>query len=166
MKIIYLAAYKAFHSNYNIIYQDINGKRDLDGDMLDIDLSFYDILIATPPCNYYSRANYRREKSVYSQNTKDLLPKIIDKFILTGKPFIVENVINKPLMNKYKLFDKNCFVYFIGRHTYWTNIFLPSNILQEAEIVSNIKFLPQSKRQGGKNVYYVIEQFLELVYGN
>ena len=39
-------------------------------------------------------------------------------------------------------------------------------IYQEAEKVSNIKFLSQSNRQGGKNVHYVIEQFLDLVYGN
>lgn len=32
MKIIYLAAYKAEHPNWNIIYQDINGKRDIGGD--------------------------------------------------------------------------------------------------------------------------------------
>ena len=32
MNIIYLAAYKAQHQNRNIVYQDINGLRDIAGD--------------------------------------------------------------------------------------------------------------------------------------
>lgn len=49
---IYLAAFKANHPNHNITYQDINGLRDIDGDMLQTDLTPYDFIIATPPCNY------------------------------------------------------------------------------------------------------------------
>ena len=37
MKIIYLGAYKANHPNRDIIYQDINGKRD----MIEIYKMFY-----------------------------------------------------------------------------------------------------------------------------
>ena len=54
---IYLGAYEAYHLNYKIVYQDINGKRDLSGDMLDIDLTGYDFIICTPPCNWWSKAN-------------------------------------------------------------------------------------------------------------
>ena len=74
MKGIYLAAFRARHPNYNIIYQDINPrcKCDLVGDMLDVNLTEYDFIIATPPCNYWSRANYRREVSEYSRKTKHL----------------------------------------------------------------------------------------------
>ena len=79
MKVLYLAAFKANHPNWNITYQDINGNRDIDGDMMDVDLNPYDVIIATPPCNYYSRANYRRETSDYSQATKHLLPSILKK---------------------------------------------------------------------------------------
>ena len=39
---IYLASYKALHENHNIVYQDINGQRDIGGDMMDIDLSPYE----------------------------------------------------------------------------------------------------------------------------
>lgn len=77
MKGIYLAAFEAYHPNHDIIYQDINGLRDLGGDMLDVDLSSYDFIIATPPCNYWSRCNYRRDISDYSLKTKHLLPGII-----------------------------------------------------------------------------------------
>lgn len=31
MRGIYLASYKAYHPKYNIVYQDINGKRDVAG---------------------------------------------------------------------------------------------------------------------------------------
>lgn len=36
---IYLGACRAYHPGYDITYQDIDGKRDLGGDMLDVDLS-------------------------------------------------------------------------------------------------------------------------------
>lgn len=79
MKGIYLAAFKASHPNYDIVYQDINGKRDIGGDMMEVDLTPYDFIIATPPCNWWSRANYRRDKSPYALETKHLLPDIIEK---------------------------------------------------------------------------------------
>lgn len=47
MKGIYLASFTASHPGYEIIYQDINGERDLPGDMMDIDLTPYDFIIAT-----------------------------------------------------------------------------------------------------------------------
>lgn len=161
MKGIYLASFIAKHSNNNIVYQDINGKRDIGGDMLDIDLSTYDFIIATPPCNYWSRANYRRETSNYSQKTKHLLPAIIDKLIKLDKPFIVENVRNYKLFNKYDLFNKNCFIYEIGRHTYWTNIpFNGTNIKQKKDNINNIS---SKNRQGGLNVHNVIQYWLKII---
>ena len=98
MKGIYLASFKAYHPNYDLAYQDINGKRDIGGDMMDIDLTPYDFIIATPPCNWYSKANYRRNVSEYALKTKHLLPDIIAKLYQLGKPFIVENVQNKSLI--------------------------------------------------------------------
>lgn len=185
MKGIYLAAFKAEHNDYDLIYQDINGKRDLPGDMLEIDLEPYDFIIATPPCNYYSRANYRRETSEYSQKTKHLLPDILDKLIKLDKPFIVENVRSPNLYNEIGLFNKKCFVYIHGRHTYWTNImFNPKNIVQQNEyklaiceklengkwhktgqiFLGNTKNLDSKSRQGGQNVHNVIEYWLEVVH--
>lgn len=163
-KIIYLAAYKAYHPNYDMVYQDINGLRDIDGDMMDVNLDSYDIIIATPPCNYWSRANNRRETSEYSQKTKHLLPEILKKLCNQEKPFIVENVINAALMNQNNLFNFPCFIYTHGRHTYWTNFpFNPSLINQNLR--ENIKFLSKKDRQGGENVHNVIEYWLELVNG-
>lgn len=159
---IYLASFKAQHNGHSIVYQDINGKRDIAGDMLDVDLSSYDYIIATPPCNYWSCANYRRDFSSYSLSTKHLLPSILFKLYKLDKPFIVENVRNDPLFSSYGLFDLGLYVYKIGRHTYWSNIFFDSSdIVQKS--VGNIKYLSVSKRQGGKEVHEVIERFIETV---
>ena len=95
-KVIYLASGRAKLNYKNVVYNDCKEKRDLICDMMTVDLNNYDILIATPPCNYYSRANNSRETSKYALETKHLLPDILDKFIKTGKPFIVENVRNEP----------------------------------------------------------------------
>ena len=173
MKGIYLGAYTAYHPNHDIIYQDINGLRDLPGDMIFVDLSPYDYVIATPPCNYWSRANYRRETSEYSQKTKHLLPGILQKLVASGKPFIVENVRNDKMFNRYGLFNYlSVNVYRVGRHTYWTNIQLDvTGIIQKPK--SDYKNgkkrwlssqnLPRGKRQGGKEVYEIIELFINTI---
>ncbi len=170
--VIYLASGRARISSngLNILYNDLFEKNvDYKCDMMSVDLSLFDILIASPPCNYYSRANsYKsKETSVYAQSTKHLLPDIIDKFIKTGKPFIVENVRSYPLFSKLGLFDKNCFVYFHGRHTYWTNIpFNPQSIPQIFEFRMGGKGHEErlcSYVQGGKNVNDVFEYWLNCV---
>lgn len=170
---IYLASFKANHPNHNIIYQDINGDRDIGGDMMTVDLTKYDYIIATPPCNYWSRANYRRETSEYSQKTKHLLPEILKKLCNQEKPFIVENVKNSKLFQKNGLYNLPCFIYIIGRHTYWTNIICNiSDIKQKpnVKILSNGKRLwldtqntSRKNRQGGQQVHEVIEAWLNLI---
>lgn len=167
MKGIYLAAYKAEHKKANIDYQDINGKRDLPGDMLEIDLTKYDYIIATPPCNYWSRARGKR-CSEYSQNTKHLLPGILKKLINLDKPWIVENVRNAKRFEENKLLNLPCFIYIIGRHTYWTNILMPSGIKQRQDFtqhgwVIKYKDMKNKDHQGGYNVHQVIETFLEII---
>ena len=174
LKGIYLASYKASHPNYDIVYQDINGKRDLGGDMMDIDLSNYDFIIATPPCNYWSRANYRRDRSPYALKTKNLLPDILKKLCSQSKPFIVENVRNSTMFAREGLFNLPCFVYIVGRHTYWSNILIiTSDIEQRKDNVAdgvyiaskNCKDDANSTREGGWNVHQVIERFLETLHG-
>ena len=156
---IYLASYTAYHPDYKITYQDINGKRDIAGDMLDVDLNDYDFIIATPPCNYWSRANYMRDISEYAQKTNHLLPSILTKLCNQDKPFIVKNVRNSRLFKKYHLYDLNCYIYEHGRHTYWTNImFNPSGIKQVYDFAKHgIHLHKKSKMQGGDNVHKVIE---------
>lgn len=162
MKVIYLAAFKALHPNFDVTYQDINGKRDIDGDMLEVDLEPYDVIIATPPCNYWSKANYRRDESQYSLMTKHLLPTILQTLVKKNKPFIVENVRNSKLFENNGLYNiPNVYVYIIGRHTYWTNImFNHYGIYQKDDDIINTS---KSKRQGGINVHNVIDYWLEVI---
>lgn len=162
---IYLAAFRANHPNYNISYQDIDGKRDIGGDMLDIDLTKYDYIIATPPCNWWSRANYRRNSSDYALKTKHLLIDILHKLAAQDKPFIVENVKNDLRFKEYGLYDLGLNVYKIGRHTYWTNIsFKCEDIVQVTKV--KITQIGRSKRQGGEEVHEVIERWLEQIHEN
>lgn len=168
MKGIYLAAYEANHPDYDLDYQDINGKRDIAGDMMDVDLQKYDFVIATPPCNYWSVCNYRRDSSKYALLTRHLLPDIISKLCSIGKPFLVENVRNSTLFKKYNLYDFPCFIYFIGRHTYWTNVLLSTDILQRQDFKSGGRVIKYSDmvnchHQGGFNVHNVVEHFLSIV---
>lgn len=162
INVIYLASHTAL-LDYPCVYQDINGKRDIGGDMLDVDLSNYDFIIASPPCNYWSHANNERRCSDYSKKTKHLLPFIIKKLINLNKPFIVENVRNNVRFSKAGLFDLPVFVYFIGRHTYFTNLFLTPidieylNSIQERKSVVN---LSSTIRQGGHDVNCVFNYIL------
>lgn len=136
-KVIYLASGRAKLNYSNVVYNDYKEKRDLQCDMMEVPLEDYDILIATPPCNFYSHARGNNSPSEYALKTKNLLPDIIDKFIATGKPFIVENVRNSPLFKKLGLYEKNCYIYKHGRHTYWTNVlFNPEGIKQEHDFKS------------------------------
>lgn len=178
MKVIYLASYKAIlNTSHDVVYQDKFIKRDIGGDMLDIDLSPYDLIIATPPCNYYSRANYRRETSLYSQQTKHLLPDILQKLSKQDKPFIVENVRNPKLMHDI-IQNFNGFVYVHGRHTYFTNFLINfSHIPQTFDYKTTKRILKNGKwmrsgqislkdsthDQGGDNVNSVLTFFIDHV---
>lgn len=158
---VYLASHIAEHKDFNIHYQDITGKRDIGGCMLDVDLNNYDFIIATPPCNYWSRANYRRDTSEYSLKTKHLLPDILTKLKEAEIPYIVENVKNSSLFTQYNLYDLAPYVYEIGRHTYWTNI--PFNMSNKKFAHDNIKNKSSKNRQGGQQVYDVIQFWLEYI---
>jgi len=165
MKIIYLASFKAHHPNYDIVYQDINGKRDIPGDMMEVDLTIYDIIIATPPCNYYSKCLTpgRREKSIYAKQTKHLLPGIIKKLSNQSKPFIIENVRSSEIDKLIQDTPGYVFVYQHGRHTYWTNIpFNPKSINQVFDFKIHGKRLNKNT-QGGQNVHNVIDYWLKVV---
>lgn len=164
-KVLYLAAGYAQlltydNNDFEITYQDKFIKRDLGGDMLQVPLKDYDILIATPPCNYWSRANYRRETSIYAQKTKHLLPEIIKRFKRTGKPFIVENVINKKLMSEIIKDNSDIYYFEKGRHSYFTNIDMSSYIKDIPQIYDDIQNKSKKQRQGGYNVNIVLTYFL------
>lgn len=167
---VYLAAYTARHYNYDIIYNDIVSLPGINlvCDMLDVDLSSYDFIIASPPCNYYSRCNYRRDISSYALKTKHLLPDILIKCCKQNKPFIIENVRNDTIMKAVGIFDivnkySNCFIYYVGRHIYFTNIMINLYCKQIFDFNIHGRRLHKGS-QGGVNVYNVIEIFLNYIH--
>lgn len=162
MKIIYLASGRADIPGFDIVYNDMYIDRDIKADMLTVDLSSFDIILASPPCNYYSKANYRRQSSIYSLNTKHLLPEILKKCILLGKPFIIENVINKPLMNDIICsLPFNIYYFEWGRHCYFTNIYFDYTVcISDSLPIQNISAI---KRQGNGGVNSVFNRFLSII---
>lgn len=172
MKGVFLGACLQRHEKYDIDYNDIdtNTGCNLICDMLDIDLSKYDFVLASPPCNYYSRANYRRNVSFYALSTKNLLPTVIEKCSLSGKPFLIENVRNNVLFQQCGIFDLcnkyKLFVYYVGRHTYFTNIMINLQCYQTIDYVVKKQYYSNNLgnyRQGGDNVKKVFEIFLEKI---
>lgn len=159
MKGIYLASKKHRIPGYDIDYNDIIAFDGINvlGDMMDVDLNKYDFIIATPPCNYYSRANWRRESSEVAQNTKHLLPSILSKCVSLGKPFIVENVMNASLLPKSSVYEFD-----FGQHHFYTNVFMftPDKSFAKRQ---NKQFLSRSRRDGNENVDLIIKLFLEVI---
>ena len=172
IKVLYLAAGNANIDDIpgvQVVYQDKFVKRDIGGDMLFVDISSYDIILASPPCNWYSRANNfkQREKSRYANDTKHLLPSIIKKLECIDRPVIIENVISKTRMVDI-IENTTLFYYEIGRHCYFSNRFFNfSNIPQEVVGVDRpvLNRLTTSKRQGGFDVNIVFKWFIEMEKG-
>ncbi len=169
-KVIYLASGRAKLKYDNVVYNDMYETADLKCDMLQVDLNNYDIILASPPCNYYSRARGSNPPSDYAKYTKHLLPTILNKVMKLNKPFIIENVRNKPLFKKLGLFNLPCFVYFHGRHTYWTNIMLDFRHIAQTFDFKRIKGYGcvrlKKYVQGGENVNNVFDYFIEYVIEN
>lgn len=170
MKGIYLFANRARHPNHDIVYNDIEEryKCDITGNALSIPLDEYDFIIATPPCNWWSKANHRRNASDYALATKHLLPETIKTLAKQSKPFIIENVRNKPLMSKEGIFDlieKNyLFSQFVGRHLYISNVWcdLECPQIQDSK-AHGIWINKDGYRQGGTNVHRVIEKWIDYI---
>ncbi len=163
-KVIYLACGKAKLKNQNVTYNDLYEEAaELKCDMLQVDLANYDIILASPPCNYYSKARGNLPPSKYAENTKHLLPDIIKKCISLDKPFIIENVRNKPLFQKLGYFNYPCFVYFLGRHTYWTNIMVDFSHIPQTYDFSFGGIKLKSYVQGGENVNNVFDYFIDYI---
>ena len=171
MKGIYLASCKARHKKYNLIYNDIDPKYkpDIVGDMLQVDLTSYDYIIASPPCNWWSKANPYYKTSKYALETKHLLPDTIIKLSESGKPFIIENVKNIKRMAENGIFDLinryGLFYQFVGRHIYiYNGLLIDLNCEQIQDFIYGGKRVNKDGyNQGGTNVYNVIEIWLKQI---
>jgi hypothetical protein len=170
MKGIYLAACRARHNAYNLDYNDIDKRYNCNiiGDMLDVDLTPYDYIIATPPCNWWSKANPYYWYSEYALKTRHLLPLILIKLSKLNKPFIVENVKNIKRYKENHIFricEKfNIKYQIIGRHIYFTNTEIDLSCKQIQDFrYGGIRVNNDGYNQGGTNVYNVIEIWLKYI---
>ena len=164
-KVIYLCAGNGIINlpGFDIKYNDKFIKRDFTCDCFDVDISNFDIFIGSPPCNFYSKANYRRYISDYSLDTFSILPTMLKLFYNSGKPFIIENVINKPLM--FRVINDlplDIFYFEAGRHCYFTNIYFHFN--DKFSKADGIAHMSQKKRQGSGGVNLVFSRFLSFCY--
>ena len=160
MKGIYLGAKKHRIAGYDIVYNDIcqYDGIDLCCDMLAVDLKKFDYIIATPPCNWYSHANYRRDSSAYALSTKHLLPDILYKCQLLDKPFIIENVCNVNRLPK-----ADCYEFNFGQHHFYTNVFMFVPHKSYA-VRQNKQYTNPNQRDGNYNVDLIIRLFLEIIH--
>ncbi len=90
------------------------------GDALEADLSGYDFIWASPPCQRFSRMSNCRNGLL--EKYPDLIASVRNKLVEFGKPFVIENVVGAPLKNPVML----CGAMF-GLKTYRHRIF-ESNI--------------------------------------
>lgn len=65
------------------------------------DLSMFDAIIASPPCQSYSWAAAKHRNS--GKEYPDLLEPTRQRLIAIGKPYVIENVIGAPLINPITL---------------------------------------------------------------
>ena len=86
---------------------------------LDVDLEPYDFIWASPPCQHFSIGTRKDNR----KNHDDLVDVIRDKLIASGKPYIIENVPNAPLIDPVTL----CGTMFPGLKVFRHRIF-ESNI--------------------------------------
>lgn len=164
-KVIYLASGYAKLQEPGVVYNDLIIPRENKQDMLEVDLSLFDILIATPPCNFYSYARGCKIPSKYALSTAHLLLEIIIKFYHTDKPFIVENVTNRTSLDFIWAMcaDLGLYRFKHARHTYITNVrFDIGSVPKEFDFCKGGYFVNTfSDRQGGNQVSAILDLFVQ-----
>lgn len=178
MNILYGCCFKADLHLPGITYVDIipnlkksNNCAYICSDIYDVNFNKFDVLILTPPCNYYSKCNYRRDVSQYALATKNLLKFCIIAAVFSGKPFLIENVRNSVIFKQEHIYEicdvLGVLVYTYGRHTYFTNRLIDfTNVPQRQDFTNGgyvIKYDDMHNKedhQGGFNVNNCIHHFL------
>ncbi len=164
---IYLCAFRARFPQLDMDYNDIDPKTGcgIIGDAMRCDLRKYDYILASPPCNYWSKANITYLTSEYSQKTKHLLPAMLALLGHTGKPFILENVRNSPRFKRHNVWNiagkYGLFSYEVNRHTYFTNMMFNPWLPKMTDFKENgIRLRSVKDGQGGGQVEAVFLQWL------
>ena len=94
-----------------------------------------------------------------------LLPCLLIRLRSIGKPFIIENVRNDPMFEKFEIYEnaKGLNIYRLGRHTYFTNVKL--DLSEVSQINDSIQNISHGSREGGENVKRVIDNFIKSIGG-
>ena len=135
-----------------------------------VDFTKYDVILCSPPCNFYSRAAGNRH-STYALSTRELLPFCINEAYKSGKPFLIENVRNRKYMFHLDI-PSDVIIIEYGRHTYFTNVLFNLQLAPQRQDFKNhgyvIRYddLSTLEHQGGYNVNNVFKEFLSFLLPN
>jgi len=73
-------------------------------DYLDVEfLQQFDVIAASPPCQTFSATKHLRNAQGKSTSKVNMIPEVRDALIASGKPYVIENVPNAPLINPIQL---------------------------------------------------------------
>ncbi len=109
------AAYGYYKAGFEVIGVDIVNQPNYPFTFIQDDARFYlkhglimqyDVIHASPPCQYYSKAkqlSLARNNGAYGDHP-DYIEEIRELLKATGKPYVIENVAGAPLINPIKLY--------------------------------------------------------------
>ena len=102
--------------------------------MKDMDfLRSFDVITASPPCQTHSITQHLRNAQGKSTDKIDLIPQTREALVLSGKPYIIENVPGSPLINPIRMCGSS-FGLKVRRHRLFeSNIQLTSSICSHKE---------------------------------
>ena len=66
-------------------------------------LSQFDVIAASPPCQTFSATKHLRNAQGKSTSKVNMIPEVRNALIASGKPYVIENVPNAPLINPIQL---------------------------------------------------------------
>lgn len=66
-------------------------------------LAQFDVIAASPPCQTHSATKHLRNAQGKSTSKIDMIPEVREALIASGKPYVIENVPNAPLINPIQL---------------------------------------------------------------
>ena len=118
-------------------------------DALDFDITGYDFVWASPPCQAFTAYKRRKDHVKYSPN---LIPKIREKLIANRKPFVIENVQGAPLLDAAMLCG-SMFSLDVRRHRFFESNFKIDQIKCQHNLQLP-RFAPASNR---KNLRKTVE---------
>ena len=66
-------------------------------------LSQFDVIAASPPCQTFSATKHLRNAQGKTTSKVNMIPEVREALIASGKPYVIENVPNAPLINPVRV---------------------------------------------------------------